>query len=183
MDRRSSLVRPVVPGQRRRSGETACPKANAGLIMVRSTRGCQARLRPPAVRPARALLATIGMGGTGRGPGPGRWPHAGGDRVVDREPRQSTFDRDIDLRPRSLLGLTGPIESYQRLVANPLLAVSSWVVVVALIRASVQYHRFALFVAGVALFFIAFFLLQFHCLDCGSTGWLLRYGMHACPAV
>jgi hypothetical protein len=110
--------------------------------------------------------------------------HSGDDRVVERDPWQGTFDRDLDWEPRQSPGLVeGSFEASQRLVANPLLAVATWVAGVALIRASLRSHHFAVFVAGVGLLFLAFFLLQFHCLDCGRTGWLLRYGRHACPRV
>ena len=61
--------------------------------------------------------------------------------------------------------------------------VLSWVAAIGLVRASVEQKNLALLMTAVILFFIAFFFLQFHCLDCGATGWLLRSWAHACPAV
>ena len=34
-----------------------------------------------------------------------------------------------------------------------------------------------------SVFALALLLIQFHCLDCGATGWLFRYQQHACPRV
>jgi hypothetical protein len=28
---------------------------------------------------------------------------------------------------------------------------------------------------------LGFFLIQYHCVDCGATGWALRHRRHACP--
>jgi hypothetical protein len=68
-------------------------------------------------------------------------------------------------------------------VANPFLAVLAWVVAFGLLSESVRIPNLAGFMTAVTLLFVAFFLLQFHCLDCGATGWLLRSWAHACPAV
>jgi hypothetical protein len=38
-------------------------------------------------------------------------------------------------------------------------------------------------VAVLVVFVLGLFLVQFHCLDCGATGWLVRYQRHACPKV
>ena len=108
----------------------------------------------------------------------------GADRVVERDPWQDTFDRVLDWEPRRPSRLVeGPSGAHQRLVVNPLLTFVTCVAAAELIRASLHSHHFAWFVAGVGLFFLAFFLLQFHCLDCGRTGWLLWYRGHVCPGV
>jgi hypothetical protein len=52
-----------------------------------------------------------------------------------------------------------------------------------LIRAGVKYQSATLFLLGLSLLFVAFFFLQFHCLDCGTTDWLIRYRRHACPMI
>jgi hypothetical protein len=52
-----------------------------------------------------------------------------------------------------------------------------------ILRESLRRRNLALFAIAIILLFIAFVLVQFHCLDCGATGWLLRSRTHACPAV
>ena len=100
------------------------------------------------------------------------------------EPGRTTFDPDLDLQPRQpARDSIEPIEGYQRLVANPFLAVLAWLVAFGLVSESMKRQNLALFMTGIILLFVAFFFLQFHCLDCGATGWLLRSWAHACPAV
>jgi hypothetical protein len=103
---------------------------------------------------------------------------------VERDQLPGTFDRQFDSEPRRSRSLVVELsEADQRLLANPLLTLATWAAAIALIRAALRAHHFLLFLAGAGLLFLAFFLLQFHCLDCGRTGWLLRYRRHACPAV
>jgi hypothetical protein len=93
------------------------------------------------------------------------------------------FDRDLDLQPRrSTPDAREPVDLYQRLVANPFLAVLCWLAAFGLLRESLLRPNLALFTTGTILLFVAFFLVQFHCLDCGATGWVLRSRAHACPA-
>ncbi len=100
------------------------------------------------------------------------------------EPRRGTFDPDLDLRPgRERSALIGPVEDYQRLVANPLLGVLFWIVAFVLSRESMRRHNLALFVWALLFVLVGIVFLQFHCLDCGKTGWLLRSRVHACSAV
>ena len=47
----------------------------------------------------------------------------------------------------------------------------------------VEHQNLTMLLVGLALTFVPFLLLQFHCLDCGATGWLFRRARHACPAV
>jgi len=100
------------------------------------------------------------------------------------DPGRGTFDRDLDAPPVSPPRI--PFEllrEYQRLVVNPLLGVLAWLATFALIRAGVKRQSPTLFLTGLSLLFIAFFLHQFHCLDCGATDWLFRYRRHACPSI
>jgi hypothetical protein len=66
------------------------------------------------------------------------------------------------------------------MLANPLLSVAACVGAVVLIRIALQHRALPLFLLGVALLFGAGLLVQFHCLDCGATGWLLSARRHAC---
>ena len=101
------------------------------------------------------------------------------------EPGRGTFDRDLDLQPRRARPEPiEPIEDRQRLVANPLLGVLFWIVAFMMLRESVRRHESDPVCLGAALFvLVGIVFMQFHCLDCGKTGWLLRYRRHACPAV
>jgi hypothetical protein len=47
----------------------------------------------------------------------------------------------------------------------------------------VRSRSLVLFLLGIGLGFVGFFVQQFHCLDCGTTGWLYGYRHHACPMV
>ncbi len=94
------------------------------------------------------------------------------------------FDPDLDPQPRRpARGQSASILPFQRLVANPFLAVLLFVIVVALWHGAFVRHAPWLFQLGLGLSLVAFFLVQYHCLDCGATGWLIRYRRHACPAV
>jgi hypothetical protein len=103
---------------------------------------------------------------------------------VDHRTRTGTYDPELDVRPGRPSLLSGEsIEDYQRLVANPFLAIFIWLADFALLRESLRRQNLPLFLASAAAVFIPFFLLQFHCLDCGRTGWLLRSRRHVCPPV
>jgi hypothetical protein len=100
---------------------------------------------------------------------------------VDRSQWPSTYDPDVDLHPQGASNLAGPIDPYRRLVANPLLAVAACVAAIFFIRISLEHRALPLFLTSIGLLFGAFFFVQFHCLDCGATGWLLTARRHACP--
>ncbi len=57
-----------------------------------------------------------------------------------------------------------------------------WLVAFAIIRAAFVRLNFRLFQVGTILLLLGFLLLQYHCLDCGATGWVLLHRRHACPA-
>lgn len=96
-------------------------------------------------------------------------------------------DRDFDLpsrRPRpQRRRLYGTYRGYQRLVANPFVAILGFIGWCAAIHWIVQSKRLALFWPVGASFFLVVFLLQFHCVDCGKTDRLTRWRDHACDAV
>jgi hypothetical protein len=100
------------------------------------------------------------------------------------DPGRGAFDHDLDSRPGSRPRV--PFESvpdYQRILVNPFLGVLAWVVMFALIDAGVKHQSLTLFLTGLSLMLAGLFLGQFHCLDCGATGWLYGYRRHACPSV
>jgi hypothetical protein len=101
---------------------------------------------------------------------------------VDPEP--TLFDPELDTprrRPQAV-----PVESIpacQRLVVNPFLAILGWLAAVAMIRHSMLSHNLALHLTALLWLFVPFLLIQFHCLDCRSTGWYVRAGRHICGGV
>ena len=100
------------------------------------------------------------------------------------EQGRGTFDRELDLQPRRPRPAPiEPIADCQRLVANPLLGVLFWIVAFMMLRESVRRHDLTLFVWTLLFVLVGIIFLQFHCLDCGKTGWLLRSRLHSCPAV
>jgi len=93
-------------------------------------------------------------------------------------------DPELDWQPRRTgSGLRFPVEDCQRLVANPLLTVLLLIGAVASIHQSLTRHDLPLFLSSTGLLFVAFLVVQYHCLDCGHTGWLVRARGHACRAV
>jgi hypothetical protein len=74
-------------------------------------------------------------------------------------------------------------QEYQRLVANPFLALLGLVFWFAALRQALATRNLIL-VGLVLLGLIAVaYLLQYHCLDCGATGLLFRWKRHACERV
>jgi hypothetical protein len=66
-------------------------------------------------------------------------------------------------------------------VANPLLTILGCVGAIVLMRIGLQNRTLPLFLTAIGLLFGAPLFLQFHCLDCGVTGWLVQSKRHACP--
>jgi hypothetical protein len=107
---------------------------------------------------------------------------------VDNDPRTRLFDPELDtshaLSASRLPAL--PIEvigEHQRLVVNPLVAILCGLGGVVLIQHALRTRNVLLFGTAVGVLFLSFLLIQFHCRDCGSTGWYLHVGRHACAAV
>jgi hypothetical protein len=104
--------------------------------------------------------------------------------IVNAEPRHSFFDPDLDVRQGTRVHCeVESVGEFQRLLANPLLAVLCWVADVFVIRQSLRLESFPLFLAGLGFLLAPILLVQYHCLDCGATGLLFRSRSHACPAV
>jgi len=103
---------------------------------------------------------------------------------VDNDPISyvSDPDHDIPVRPRVTVSVE-VIRDYQRLLVNPLLAIFDGVVSSALIYHALRTRNLALFLAATSLLLLSFLLFQYHCLDCGSTGWYLQARRHACGKV
>lgn len=97
------------------------------------------------------------------------------------EPQPSTFDPEFEAPFPAEAQRPGSAQrDKKRLLVNPILALVDWLVAVALLRAAITRVNFALFAAGAWLLFLGFVLAQYHCLDCGATGWLVHQGRHVC---
>jgi hypothetical protein len=108
----------------------------------------------------------------------------GGLMVVERETVHGTFDAELDLLPqRPTRRSRERIERYQRLIANPLLAVLGWVLLFPLLRFALRTRDLTGVIVWVTQLFSCLLLMQYHCLDCGKTGWLPTFRRHACAAV
>ena len=100
------------------------------------------------------------------------------------EPGGGIFDHDLDSEPRRRNRTPeDPPYEYQRLVVNPFLTILAWIVFLGLLRTVVPRQDAAGLDADIVVFGLALLLIQFHCLDCGATGWLVHYQHHACPKV
>jgi hypothetical protein len=74
-------------------------------------------------------------------------------------------------------------QEYQRLVANPFLALFWLIVLSGVFRNAVDLKSLPLLGVAVLGLVVAGYLLHYHCLDCGATGRLFRWKEHACPSV
>jgi hypothetical protein len=95
------------------------------------------------------------------------------------------LDPEIDL-PRDLRrrpGDVGPLYPYQRMVANPFLAVFAMLAWYGAVTWSCRVGRLDCFLASTFSALLIPFLFQYHCLDCGATGHVVRAAGHACPRV
>lgn len=107
---------------------------------------------------------------------------------MDNDPRPPLSEPQLDMSyeiPSSRLPAM-PIEAagwHQRLVVNPSVAILCTLAGVALIQHALRTRNVFLFCAAVGVLFLSLLLIQFHCRDCGATGWYLHAGKHACPAV
>jgi hypothetical protein len=102
---------------------------------------------------------------------------------MSRTTGQHIFDPDIDRLQRPPVAPDRSPSECQRLIANPALALLVCVAAYLAIRHALVVRHLGLFVTGMILFVAALPLGQYHCLDCGASGWALRAARHACPAV
>ena len=95
--------------------------------------------------------------------------------------RNSEVDRDPT---RAVSDPSEPVEEEcQRLVANPFLGLMLLICAYQSFRESLGRKSLALFSVGFCLSVVAILVVQYHCLDCGKTGWFWRASRHACAAV
>lgn len=95
----------------------------------------------------------------------------------------AAFDPDLDVASRPRPAGSGDLSEHQRLVVNPLLAVLALLGDWALLVHSLAARNVYLFLATLFATVVSLLLIQYHCLDCGRTDFVLRARRHACPAV
>lgn len=97
-----------------------------------------------------------------------------------------THDPELDPPRRRPSGPERPPfipQEYQRLVANPFLAIVGLTAWFAAIRRAFAVRNLTMFGLALLGLVAVFGLLQYHCLDCGATGHLFRWKSHACERV
>jgi hypothetical protein len=96
-----------------------------------------------------------------------------------------THDPDLDPPHRAASDGRPPFlpQEYQRLVANPFLALVGLIAWFAAIRWALASRNDWLLALAVAGLVAPASLLHYHCLDCGATGILFRWKSHACDRV
>lgn len=75
------------------------------------------------------------------------------------------------------------IEHFQRLVVNPFLAVFCILVTWKILIWLTHGHRILAVFLSILILPIPYFLLQFHCRDCGRTGMYRDWPRHECVMV
>jgi hypothetical protein len=97
-----------------------------------------------------------------------------------------THDPDLDPPERRPAAANRPPpvpQEYQRLVANPFLALCWLAFLVAWLRQALRLKSLPMAACVLLGLAAAGYLLQYHCLDCGATGRLFQWKAHACPSV
>lgn len=68
-----------------------------------------------------------------------------------------------------------------RLVANPFLTFLGWVAAGSALKAGLATRNLTLSISALIGLSASSLFIQYHCLDCGRTGWVLRARRHVCP--
>jgi hypothetical protein len=102
---------------------------------------------------------------------------------VEPVSRASDHDPELDPPRRPSLHLHDPLpEEYQRLVANPFLAVLGLLIWFQALLLVYDARHPGLLLVALSVVGLPY-LLQYHCLDCARTGLLIRWRQHACERV
>lgn len=80
-------------------------------------------------------------------------------------------------------GQTAAIATHARtrLIANPFLAILGMVLALSALKLGLRSRDLILFVSAAIGMVISLPMIQYHCLDCGETGWAFRARRHLCP--
>lgn len=73
------------------------------------------------------------------------------------------------------------VRGQPRLIANPFPAFLGWVIAGSALKAGLATRNLTLFISALIGLSVSFLFIQYHCLDCGQTGWFLRASRHVCP--
>jgi hypothetical protein len=102
---------------------------------------------------------------------------------VSRAPSGIIYDPDLDTQHGPPVVEAESVAESQRLVANPALIFLVWLLAYLVVRQALIGHHLGLFFAGLFLAVVPLPGGQYHCLDCGKTGWAIRASRHVCPTV
>jgi hypothetical protein len=106
--------------------------------------------------------------------------------LPEPSPPGRTHDPEFDVpgprAPTNRFDLHWP-QGYQRLVANPFLALLAFIGWCYAFWHGLLLRSFPLAAVLFASLVGVLFLLHYHCLDCGATGWLFRWRSHVCEQV
>lgn len=98
--------------------------------------------------------------------------------------RPRVYDDELDPPPSPRREPSDhPPYFFQRLIVNPFLGVLGMVAWYAVLRYFVLHKQLLPLIPAFASLVGVFFLLQYHCLDCGATGRYSRWSDHACDRV
>lgn len=107
-------------------------------------------------------------------------------RVDGSEPPQR-FDPELDPHPPRHRRRQGRVpRDCQRLVANPFLALLVFLGGLSMFGQAMLIDGMPmvpLALGALATVALSIYLLHYHCLDCGKTGWLFRWRYHCCAVV
>jgi hypothetical protein len=101
--------------------------------------------------------------------------------TTTQRPRDPEFDRT---NPTVPMPAEDVVRYYQRLIVNPFLTLCAGFLTLLLSELLARLNLVALIFPALGLGLGgAYFLLQYHCLDCGTTGPFHRWKRHSCSGI
>ncbi len=100
---------------------------------------------------------------------------------MQHDARHRAFDPDLDPPDGFNPSAVDEFSQFQkRLIVNPFLAILSWILAGSILRLGLKARDLNLSAGAFLGILLSFLLVQFHCLDCGKTGWAFRVRRHRC---
>lgn len=96
--------------------------------------------------------------------------------------RHQRFDPEFDPPPLPSTGRDGAfVRSQTHLIANPFPTFLGWIIAGSALKAGLVKRNLMLSISALIGLLVASVFIQYHCLDCGRTGWIFRARRHVCP--
>ena len=73
------------------------------------------------------------------------------------------------------------VREHTRIIINPFLVLLGWSSTGYLLQLGLKTRDPGLSLAALMGLLLSTLLIQYHCLDCGETGWAIRAARHLCP--